>query len=161
MNIHAALVICFVAFAGTAVAGDLTGKFVPPYPEGWKDKGGACIADGLGPGKSCDYSIGIVEKNSQLILILGKSAPKINPKKARWLVTDQMPYPKTPQDFHVDFGHCEVNGQLDATIIAIVKTTNTEWYTTVRTAFRANLTTERFEAVPIMGIRCINAGWGE
>jgi len=55
---------------------------------------------------------------------------------------------------------CERDGTRDETIIAIVKTTDTEWYDTVRSAFRANLSTGRFEERPPRGCGCRNEGWG-
>jgi len=141
-------------------ATNLIGSIVPPYPVEWKSQGGACIGGSLGIERSCDYSIGIIEKSGQLHMYFGKSAPRIDPKKARWFVTDQMLYPKTPAGFHVVYGLCERDGKSDETIIAIVKTTDTEWYTNVKSAYRANLSTGRFEKTSIKGIRCVNEGWG-
>lgn len=149
-----------MALASACVANDITGTIVPPFPEGWKDHGGACISSSLGPNNNCDYSIGVLERPGQLILYIGKSAPRIDPKKARWLVTDQMPYPKAPTGFQVVYSFCERDGKPDETIIAIVKTTDTEWYTTVRLAYRANLSTGRFEKTSTKGVRCLNEGWG-
>ena len=139
--------------ASPSKANDIIGTIVPPYPEKWRDQGGACIA-------SCDYSIGVLEKSNRLFLYFGKSAPRTDPKKARWLVTDQMPYPKTPPGFQVVYGLCERDGKPDDTIIAIVKTTDAEWYTTVRSAYRANFNTGRFEKISTKGVRCQNEGWG-
>lgn len=139
--------------AGACVAGGLTGTSVPPVPTGWKDQGGACIS-------GCDYSIGVLEKSDQLILYIGKSVTRIDPKKARWLITDQMPYPKTPSGFEVVYSLCERNGNPDETIIAVVKTIDAEWYTTVRFAYRANPSTGRFEKISTKGVRCLNDGWG-
>ena len=149
-----------VLVANVCLAADITGSIVPPFPTGWKDQGGACIGGGLGRDKICEYSIGVLEHGSQLVLYIGRSAPPIDPKIPRWLVTDQMPYPKAPAGFHVVFGPCERDGTQDETIIAIVKTTDTEWYNTVRSAFRANVRTGRFERTPTTGVRCYNEGWG-
>jgi len=159
-TVRAIIGACLVLIANACLAGDITGSIVPPFPEGWKDQGGACIGSSLGHDKICEYSIGVVEEGSQLVLYIGKSAPRIDPKKARWLVTDQMPYPKTPAGLRVVFADCERDGRPDETIIAIVKTTDTEWYNTVRSAFRANLTTGRFETTSTKGVRCRNEGWG-
>ena len=155
-----ARILGLMLLAGACVAGDLTGTIVPPFPDGWKYQGGACVASSLGIERSCDYSIGVVEKDNHLVLYFGKSAPRIDPKKARWLVSDQMPYPEAPSGFHVVYGLCERNGKPDETIIAIVKTTDTEWSTVVRSAYRANLDTGRFEKTYIKGLRCRNEGWG-
>jgi len=152
--------LTLMSLAGACAATDIIGTIAPPYPDGWKDHGGACIGGSLGPNKTCDYSIGVLEKTDQLILFIGKSATRIDPKKARWLVTDIMPYPKTPSGFQVVYSLCERNGTPDETIIAIVKTTDTEWYTTVRFAYRANLNTGRFEKTSPKGVQCRNDGWG-
>jgi hypothetical protein len=153
-------ILSLMLLAGACVAGDLIGTIVPPFPDGWKDKGGACIGGSLGIEKSCEYSIGVVEGANHLVLYFGKSEPRTDPKKARWLVTDQMPYPEAPPGFQVVYGLCERNGIADETIIAIVKTTDNEWYTIVRSAYRVNLDTSRFEKTSVKGIRCSNEGWG-
>ena len=146
-------------FASTCVAGDLTGTIVPPFPDGWKDRGGACIAGSLGTKRICDYSIGVLEKDNKLVLYFGKSVSSPDPKKAHWLVTDQMPYPETPSGYSVVYSVCERNRKPDETIVAIVKTTDTKWYV-ARSAYRANLGTGRFEKTSIKGLRCGNEGWG-
>ena len=153
-------ILGLLLLAGTCVAGNLKGIIVPPFPDGLKDQGGACIAGSLGIEKICDYSIGVVEKDNHLVLYFGKSAPHTDPKKARWLVTDQMPYPEAPTGFQVVYGLCEKNKKPDQTIIAVVKTSDTEWYTVVRAAYKANLDTGRFEKTSNKGLRCGNEGWG-
>ena len=142
------------------MATGIRGSIVPSFPEGWKDEGGACISSSLGADKMCDYSIGIVRASSGLYLYIGKKAPRIEPKKARWLVTDQMPYPQIQHGQELVFSLCERNGELDQTILAVVKTTDTEWHTTARLAYKVNLNTGRFERIPPKGIRCLNEGWG-
>lgn len=153
--------LVLMLISNSCLASDLTGSIVPPFPDGWMDGGGACIAKSLGADKMCEYSIGVLQGPSGLLLYIGKSAPRIELKKARWLVTDQMSFPQTPRDQQVVFSVCELNGEIDETIIAVVKTTDTEWYATVRQAYRANLKTGRFEEIPPKGIRCLNEGWGE
>lgn len=146
--------------AAACAANDITGAVVPSFPGGWQYHGDACIGASLSRNKSCDYSIGVLEKPGQLILYIGKSATRIDPKKVRWIVTDQMPYARTPTGFQVVYSLCERNGKADETIIAIVKTTDTEWYTNVRFSYRANLSTGRFEKTSTKGVRCLNEGWG-
>lgn len=147
-------------FASVCGADNIVGSIVPPFPDGWKDEVGSCITDNFGHDNICEYSIGIVKEASQLILYIGRATSRIDPKKARWLVTDQMPYPNLPKGFHVVIALCERNGRLDETIVATVKTTDTEWYSIVHSAFRANLTTGRFETTTTKGVRCRNEGWG-
>lgn len=153
-------VLCVMLFAGQSNANGVVGSIVPPYPEGWKHRGGACIASSLGANRSCEFSIGILEKSNKLFFHFGKSVPRTDPKQARWLITDQMPYPETTPGFQVVYGLCEKDGKPEDTIIAVVKTTDTEWYTTVHSAYRANLNTGRFEDTSTEGVRCLSEGWG-
>jgi hypothetical protein len=142
------------------MATEIIGSIVPPFPEGWKDEGGACISNTLGSERICDYSIGILRKDGELVLYFGKSAPRIEPEKARWHVIDRMPYPKISKTQQVVLGNCERDGKHDGAIIAIVKRTDTEWYSIVQNAYKANFITGRFEKISAKGIRCINEGWG-
>jgi hypothetical protein len=143
-----------------SIAKDLIGSIVPPYPDGLKDEGGACISRSLGADKVCEYSIGVLKGFSGLRLYVGKSAPRTDPKKARWLVTDEMLYPTVPRGHQVVFGNCQRNGQPNDAILAVVKTTDTEWYTVVRFAYEVNLDTGRFEETSPVGIRCYSKEWG-
>lgn len=147
-------------FNGACIASEISGTIVPPFPERWKNLGGACIAASLGVDKYCDYSIGVLENVKQRILYFGKLVPNSNAKKAQWLIIDEMSYPVTQLGFQVIYGLCERNRKIDETIIATVKSTDTEWYTTVKLAYRANLKTEHIEKISINEIRCLNEGWG-
>jgi hypothetical protein len=57
-------------------------------------------------------------------------------------------------------GFCQVNGVGDPGIIAVVKPTNTEYYTQVDQAWRANPKTEKIQPLNPKGVACANAGWG-
>lgn len=140
-------------------AENLVGSTVPPYPAGFRDGGGACISRALDK-NVCEYSLGILRKRGAHLLYLGKSAPRIDPKKARWTVTDQLSIKDIPNGHDISFGLCELNGVQDEAILAVVKITNTDWFTHVHSAYKVNLTTERFEKIPAKGIRCFNEGWG-
>ncbi|HZW13450.1 MAG TPA: hypothetical protein VFF81_09700 [Noviherbaspirillum sp.] len=146
--------------SGASMAENLVGSIVPPYPEGFRDGGGACISKALGDKNICQYSLGILRRRGEHLLYLGKSAPRIDPKKARWTVTDQLSIKDVPRGHDISFGLCEQNGVQDETILAIVKITDTDWFTNVHSAYKVNLTTERFEKIPTKGIRCLNEGWG-
>lgn len=159
-TVAAMLGLVLMLLSRACMATDLIGSIVPPFPEGWKDDGGACISKSLGTDKICDYSIGVLRAPKKLLLYIGKSSQRVDPKKARWIVTDQISFDQLPPGHHVAFALCERRGELDETILAVVKTTDTEWYTDLRSAYKANLNTGRFEKIPPKGIRCLNEGWG-
>lgn len=137
--------------AATSQAASLTGTMIPPFINGWQDRGGACVAD-------CAYTIGDVQKGTRRLLYFGKATTRIDPDKARWLVLDEMVYPRATGQ-HVVYGSCQYKGVADETLIALVKTADTEWLS-AKVAYRANITTHQFQKIPPKGIRCANEGWG-
>jgi hypothetical protein len=74
-------------------------------------------------------------------------------------VSDQMPFPKEPWGFSLVHPDCEANGKPDDTVLAVVKKTEDEWFTTVHSAYRVNLATGRFVKIPAKGVRCHNPWW--
>lgn len=153
MKIAVIINLALMLFASTCPATEIVGSIVPPFPKGWQHEGGSCIAN-------CNFSIGELRTPYGLAFFLGKSVHRVNSKKAHWLVLDQMPFPKTPNGYQVVYSLCERYGKSDDTIIAIVKTTDTEWYSTVFRAYKANLNIGRFQTTSTRGIRCLNDGWG-
>lgn len=152
--------IALMLLASASNAESLVGSVVPPYPAGFRDGGGACISKALGDKNICDYSLGILRRRGEHLLYLGKSAPRIDPKKPRWTVMDQLSIKDIPRGHDISFGLCEQNGVQDETILAFVKVTNSDWFTNVHSAYKVNLATERFEKIPTKSIRCLNEGWG-
>jgi len=71
-----------------------------------------------------------------------------------------MPYPEVPVNFSVQYAVCQINGEADSSIIAVVKETDSEWSDQVRFAYKANTVTKQFETLSVQGIRCENVGWG-
>lgn len=156
----AAAAMAAILLSTACFGADLSGTFVPPFPDGMKEESAACIASALGPERVCDYSIGLLRTPGGLLFYLGKSAPRVDPKNPRWLIMDQMPFPEKSKGEEVVYGMCERNGAIDQTILAVAKREDAELYTKVRVAYRANLKTERFEAIPTAGIACVDDGWG-
>lgn len=156
----AAFALILMLLSQACMAIELIGSIVPPFPEGWKDESGACISISLGTDRICEYSIGTLRADGTLIAYIGKSAPRVDPKKGRSLVTDQLSFPRIPRGHDIVFANCERDGKRDETVLALVKTTKTEWWSQVLSAYRADLNTGRFEKIPTKGIRCLNEGWG-
>jgi hypothetical protein len=93
-------------------------------------------------------------------LTLAKNVTKAGVKKAKWLMVDQMPYPTISKTELLAISTCELNSKRDASIFAVVNQAETEWYTEVQQAYRANIKTGKFETIPSTEVRCMNEGWG-
>jgi hypothetical protein len=147
-----------------ALADSLVGSTVPPYPVGLASAQGACIAQTLrGIARECDFSIGILEDASSVpkALIGGRLAGRDEKGRARWTVTDTVPYPALPEGYFLAIATCEADGKKDETIVAVVRgVEEVEWLADVLWARRFDLDTEKFVELPIRGVRCLNEGWG-
>jgi len=146
-----------------ALADGIVGTTVPPYPAGLTNEQGACIAQTLGGVASeCDFSMGILEDTSSVpkSLFGARLAGRDETGRARWTVTDAVPYPALPEGYLLAMATCEADGKKDETIVAVVRATETEWLADVLWARRYDLNTEKFVEQPIRGLRCLNEGWG-
>ena len=139
-----------------ALAEGLVGSTIPPYPAGLVHNQGACIVD------ECDFSIGILEDSSGLpkTLFAARIAGHDDAGRARWTITDAMPYPALPEGYLLAIATCESDGKKDETIVAAVRLTETEWLEEVIWARRYAVGTEKFVEHPGRGVRCLNEGWG-
>ena len=139
-----------------ALAEGLVGSTIPPYPMGLVHNQGACIVD------ECDFSIGILEDSSGLpkTLFAARIAGHDDAGRARWTITDAMPYPALPEGYLLAIATCESDGKKDETIVAAVRLTETEWLEEVIWARRYAVGTEKFVEQPSRGVRCLNEGWG-
>jgi hypothetical protein len=139
-----------------AFADGLVGSTIPPYPVGLVHNQGACIVE------ECDFSIGILEDSSGLpkTLFAARIAGHDDAGRARWTITDAIPYPALPEGYHLAIATCESDGKKDETIVAAVRLGETEWLADVIWARRYAVATERFVEQPGRGVRCLNEGWG-
>ncbi|WP_374334422.1 hypothetical protein [Leeia sp.] len=139
---------------------ELIGTTIPPLPAGWRKDGGMCIASSLGVEQVCAFSLGTLWKGNQRWLYIGRAVAGPQADKPQWQVSDQMASPPAPKGYQVVIVPCQRDGQVAETTVAVVQATSKEWYTRVRVAYRANLTTGRFESIPVQGLRCVNEGAG-
>jgi hypothetical protein len=133
---------------------DLIGTIVPPYPTGWRDLGGGCLTYE----RTCDFALSQLQSQVATYMVVGKAAPRIDPRKARWVVTDSLQL-KVPSGHHIEFADCRLNGESDGTILTVVKTTDAEWFKNVVVAYRVGLPAGRFQKISTKGIQCANVGW--
>ena len=141
---------------GAALAGSLVGSTIPPYPAGLVHSQGACVAG------ECGFSIGILEDSSGVpkTLFGARIAGHDDAGRARWTITDAVPYPTLPEGYLLAIATCESDGKRDETIVAAVRATQTEWLEGVIWARRYALGAEKFVEHPSRGVRCLNEGWG-
>jgi hypothetical protein len=138
-----------------AAADDLVGSTIPPYPAGLVNEQGACV-------RECDFSIGILEDASSVpkSLFGARLAGRDDKGRARWTITDVVPYPILPEGYYLAMTTCESDGRKDETIVAVVRGEDTEWLADVLWARRYDLDTQKFVDQPSTGVRCLNEGWG-
>ena len=146
----------------TAGAAELAGLTVPPYPEGLSESSGACVAQSRGVDDECDYSIGVLQSaDGQPSVIVGsRMAGRDDEQKARWVVTDTLPYPDLPEGYLLAIASCQLDGKDDQTIVAAVLNAEEEWLETLQWARRYDLTKEKFVEQPTAGVRCRNEAAG-
>jgi hypothetical protein len=147
-----------------ALADGLVGSTIPPYPAGLVSEQGACIAGTLGRvARECEFSIGILEDASSIpqTLFSARLAGRDDKGRARWTITDVVPYPVLPEGYFLAMTTCESDGKKDEKIVAVVRASEEdEWLEDVLWARRYDLDTQKFVEQPIRGVRCLNEGWG-
>lgn len=158
-----------LALPQTAGAVELVGITMPPYPEGLREVGGACLSDSTDPGHVCDYSIGLLaDANAELdaepvmrYVTAGRLAGRDGPS-ALWKVTDAQPYPRVAKGFFWQAGTCRVDKIDDPKVIAVVRQgLEQEYLDDVAWARRLDLESGRFMAIDPARVDCINEGYGE
>lgn len=146
-----------------ALVESLVGSTIPPYPAGLAHEQGACVAQALGSAADeCDFSIGVLEDagSGPTTLFGARLAGRDDAGKARWTITDAVPYPALPNGYLLAIATCETDGRKDETIVAVVRATEAEWLADALWARRYDLGTEKFVDHPNRGVRCLNEGWG-
>ncbi len=155
----AGLLLCTLP-AG-ALAGDLIGRTVPPYPDGLHDVGGSCLTDTPGYEHICDYSIGVLadgaEEGAALRwIVLGRMAGREG-QQARWLITDAVAHPDTGAGYHLQTGTCRLDGKEDDRVLAVVRDDpQGELLTDVVWARRVQLPQARFLPIEPARVDCLN-----
>jgi hypothetical protein len=139
-----------------ALAEGLVGSTIPPYPMGLVHNQGACIVD------ECDFSIGILEDSSGLpkTLFAARIAGHDEAGRARWTITDAMPYPALPEGYFLAIATCHSDGKKDEAIVAAVRLAETEWLEDVIWVRRYAVGPAKFVEHPGRSVRCLNEGWG-
>lgn len=158
-----------LALPQTAGAVELVGETMPPYPEGLREVGGACLPDSTDTGHVCDYSIGLLADASEdsdaepvmRYVTAGRLAGRDGPL-ALWTITDAQAYPKVAKGFFWQAGTCRVDKVEDAKVIAVLRQgLEQEYLADVAWARRLDLKSGKFAVIDPARVDCINEGYGE
>lgn len=158
-----------LALPQTVVAVELVGKTMPPYPDGLREVGGACLSDSTDAGHVCDYSIGLLadanaDPDAEPLMryvIAGRMAGRDGPL-ALWKVTDAQAYPDVAKGFSWQAGTCRLDKVDDPRLIAVVRQgLEQEYLRDVAWARRLDLESGKFVAIDPARVDCINEGYGE
>ena len=169
MVVHPAPLLLTLMLPVAAGAVDLVGKTMPPYPEGLRDVGGACLSDSTDPAHVCDYSIGLLadagtDPEADAVLryvVAGRMAGRDGPL-ALWKITDALAYPRVAKGFFWQAGSCRVDKVEDAQLVAVVRQDGSQEYLTdVAWARRLDLKSGKFSVVDPARVDCVNEGYGE
>lgn len=149
----------------SALAGDLIGRTVPPYPDGLRDIGGSCLSDIAGYEHICDYSIGVLADDDDedappiRYVVAGRMAGR-DGQMARWTITDAVAYPKAGDGYHLQTGNCRVHGKDDGRVVAVVRDDQDgEFLRDVIWARRLELPAGRFTVLDPVAVDCINEAY--
>lgn len=158
----------FLLASASTAAADLVGRVMPPYPEGLEELGGSCVSASAERAHVCDYSVGVLASSSPeaagpsvpRYVVAGRLAGR-DGLRARWEITDAVPYPAGRQDYYLQFGTCRVDGRDDPRVAAIVRQhdTTTEWLKDVAWAGRLRLPDARFDVLDARAVDCINEAY--
>ena len=124
-----------------------------PLPAGITSQGGAVVRfDGV------DYAFTAVRTPTGDMVWLDSIAPGAAEPQVK-IVRAELRVPPLAHDERLLMASCDVNGRLDARVIAIVvNEPNATKFTKVRQAWRADARNGRFDVIPVAGISCEDPG---
>lgn len=121
--------------------------------KGWTYRGGTSLNDS---NDKTGFEISIVlyqKTNSQLAVLTGRET-----NSTRSVVYDVIETTNIPKNYEINIATCRKNKTNNIEIIALVKMTNTEYFSQVSKAWRCNRDKMRFEYLDKKNIDCLNEG---
>lgn len=160
INFRLVLFTC-LTIPNVSLAATFIGTQVPPYPDGIESRSGACIALIWGHERTCDVSVGTLARTGENpFAIIVKRKIGLSGKSVLWEVTDQIPYPKIRAGESFSFLWCRVEGKFDATIVAVVRLSDSRWLPAVNWAKKINLESGTVSTISSQDVECENQDWG-
>jgi hypothetical protein len=151
-------------FTSVAMAQSLVGATIPPDPNGFVHKTGACIAKSLGAERMCDYSVGLLQDTNgvpRLVYGARRLESRTAANQARWTVAATFNVPALTAGQYVAMATCRMDEVADETIVAIVQAEGSKaWNDKIILAKRFDFQTERFVDLPVADISCENVAHG-
>lgn len=115
--------IALILAAGPALADDLVGRTVPPYPNGLESLIGSCVGDTEAGEDICAWSIATINRESgeAVGLYAARTAGNQADGAPLWQVTSELPIPAIGSGYDVVIGECRNAEVPDQTIAAIAR----------------------------------------
>ncbi|HSE16603.1 MAG TPA: hypothetical protein VLB46_06095 [Pyrinomonadaceae bacterium] len=133
-------------------------RYGPTLPRGLKSTGGSLVS---AVEDEKEYAMSEIRRGRIRMLWFDRLTHRDDNGIAYWEVKDVLVLPAIPNSQILVYAMCLLNDKPDSEIAAIADHQPTEQYfTRVRKAWRANRTTEKFEPMPVKGIKCENPAAG-
>ena len=121
--------------------------------KGWTYRGGTSLNDSTDK-SGFEISIILYQKGkSQLAVLTGRET-----NSTRSIVYDVIETTNVPKNYEINVATCRKNKKTNVEIIALVKMTNTTYFSQVSKAWRCNRDKMRFEYLGKKNIDCLNEG---
>ena len=146
----------------TAVAADVA-KYIglrhgPSLPSGLKTIGGTLVSE---VDDKKEYALSEVHKGRIKMLWFDRLTHRDDSGIPYWELKDVLGLPPITKNQILVYCTCFLANQPDKEIVAVVTyKAEVQYFTRVHKAWRANRDTEKFEAMPVKGIKCENDGYG-
>lgn len=111
----------------------------------------------IGENNGFDFSLTQIRKNDLNILIFNKVYPG---PKSTYEILDTLQIQNLSKNEYISFQLCRKDTINDSEIIAIVINDDSEYYNKIIKSWRANRKTGKICAIDIIGIDCLNEGYG-
>jgi hypothetical protein len=106
------------------------------------------------------YTASVIQKGQTRMLWFLRVVKYNENGQPTFQVVDVLKLPAMDKSQQLMGRFCRLNEENDREISAIVRVTDTEYYTEVTKAWRTNPLTEKIEPINTKGIDCGNQGWG-
>jgi hypothetical protein len=111
---------------------------------------------------SSNYGINRIKIDSFDVLLLDKIITHGYPQKPEYIVLDYLALPALGESLSVIYStFCMQHGMSDSEIVALVHSDETDWSKKVIRAWRANITSGKFEEISPEDINCVEIGSAE
>jgi hypothetical protein len=156
MWLAATIFAAILSVTGVALAEELVGKVVPPFPGGMYQGGGQCIGPNAKDPCEMDVSVLTTVEGRKVGVYAARSAGHDEKRGPLWTVTDVLPYPKVPKGHDLVWGTCRYDKAEDGSVIAVVRNSKQEYLQARGWAYRVDLRSGKLTKLDPMRVDCFN-----